>query len=298
MTKDLHKKKDGFIGQKAIVLPAPVIKKNETDPILHNLMITDIGYYPKASEHYRARPKGVDQHIFIYCVDGKGWCKIEGKEYQLKNDEFIIIPANRPHVYGADKSNPWSIFWLHLKGGYSSAIANELFERMQKNNNQVHYSEKRMAVFNELYNNMERGAAKQNLAFISLSIGYFLASFLYQECFTINETNPTNRNPVENSISFMKQKTQCLLSLKDLAENANLSASHYSSLFKHHTGYSPIDYFNHLKIQQACQWLQFTSMNINEISFRLGIEDVFYFSRLFKKTMGTSPKFYRQKWQS
>jgi len=299
MTKELHKKKDGFIGQKALVLPGSVIKKNETDPLLQNLMITDIGYYPKASEHYRARPKGVDQHIFIYCVDGKGWCKIEGKEYTVKNDEFMIIPANRSHVYGADRNNPWSIFWMHIKGSSSAAIVHELFERIEKSNNHVQYSEKRMAVFNELYNNMERGAAKQNLAFISLSIGYFLASFLYQECFSINESSYSDRrNPVEDSISFMRQKTESLLSLKELAENVNLSVSHYSSLFKNHTGYSPIDYFNHLKMQQACQWLQFTSLNINEISFRLGIEDVFYFSRLFKKTMGTSPKYYRQKWQS
>jgi len=297
MIKEVHKKKDGFPGQKAIVLPATVIRKNENDPILHNLMVTDIGYYPKARGHYRERARGADQHIFIFCIDGKGWCEIENRKFQIKNNEFLIIPANFQHVYAADESDPWSIYWMHFKGINSSAIANELYDRLKKNNNQVEYNEKRIAVFNELFNNLERGAAKQNLAFISLSLGYFLSSFLYQECFTINETNQVKVNPVEQSISFMKQKTGTLLVLQELAEEANLSVSHYSYLFKQHTGYSPIDYFNHLKIQQACHWLQFTNLSINEISYRLGVDDVFYFSRLFKKTMGIPPRQYRERWK-
>jgi len=201
MIKEVHKKKDGFPGQKAIVLPATVIRKNENDPILHNLMVTDIGYYPKARGHYRERARGADQHIFIFCIDGKGWCEIENRKFQIKNNEFLIIPANFQHVYAADESDPWSIYWMHFK-------------------DQVEYNEKRIAVFNELFNNLERGAAKQNLAFISLSLGYFLSSFLYQECFTINETNQVKVNPVEQSISFMKQKTGTLLVLQELAEEA------------------------------------------------------------------------------
>lgn len=294
MIKETHKKRDGFIGQKAILLPA-IIKKDETDSILQNLMITDIGYYPNAHDHYRSRVKGIDQHIFIYCVDGNGWCKMNGMEYEIKTDEYLVIPANQPHIYAADKKTPWTIYWIHFKGSFSAAIVQELFERLERKNNYIRYSEKRIKVFDELFNNLERGTSKQNLAFISLSLSYFLSSFLYQECFNLNETNQVKDNPIELSISYMKQNITVLLSLKDLADTANFSTSQYSFLFKQHTGYSPIDYFNRLKIQQACQWLQFTQLHINEISFKLGINDVFYFSRLFKKTMGESPRYYRQK---
>lgn len=296
MPKEIHKKRDGFVGQKAITLPA-IIEKDETDPILQNLMITDIGYYPNAHDHYRSRTKGIDQHVFIYCVNGNGWCKMGGKEYQIRNDEYLVIPAKTAHVYAADKDNPWTIYWLHFKGSFSPAIVQELYERLEKKGNYIRYSEKRIKIFDELFDNLERGTAKQNLAFISLGLGYFLSSFLYQECFNLNETNQVKDNPVELSISYMKQKVALLLSLKELAETANLSPSHYSYLFKQYTGYSPIEYFNRLKIQKACEWLQFTEMNINEISYKLGIDDGFYFSRLFKKTMGTSPRHYRQKWK-
>jgi AraC family transcriptional regulator of arabinose operon len=54
-------------------------------------------------------------------------------------------------------------------------------------------------------------------------------------------------------------------------------------------------YFNHLKIQKACQYLHFTDDRINQIADQLGIGDSYYFSRLFKKLMGISPVEYRKR---
>ena len=54
-------------------------------------------------------------------------------------------------------------------------------------------------------------------------------------------------------------------------------------------------YFNHLKVQKACQYLLFTDLRIKEIADKLGIEDQYYFSRMFAKLMGMSPVAYRTK---
>ena len=56
-----------------------------------------------------------------------------------------------------------------------------------------------------------------------------------------------------------------------------------------------MQYFNNLKIQSACQMLDFTHMNIKEISVQLAFEDQFYFSRVFKKETGLAPQEYRNK---
>jgi AraC-like DNA-binding protein len=54
-----------------------------------------------------------------------------------------------------------------------------------------------------------------------------------------------------------------------------------------------MDYFIHLKIQNACKLLYLTDMTVREVSFELGYDDPYYFSRLFKKVMGISPMQYR-----
>jgi AraC-like DNA-binding protein len=86
-----------------------------------------------------------------------------------------------------------------------------------------------------------------------------------------------------------------LLTLEEIARQVNLSPSHFSFIFKKKTGFSPIEYFNHLKIQKACQYLLFTDLRIKEISSELGIDDQYYFSRLFTKVMGFAPNDYREK---
>jgi len=100
---------------------------------------------------------------------------------------------------------------------------------------------------------------------------------------------------MSKTIDFMQENIHLSLKLDDLAAHVNISSSHYSALFKKKTGYAPIEYFNHLKIQKACQYLQFTDLRIGEIGQKIGIEDQYYFSRLFSSIMECPPIEYRKR---
>ena len=85
------------------------------------------------------------------------------------------------------------------------------------------------------------------------------------------------------------------MNLNELASNCGYSVSHFSMIFKKKTTRSPIEYFLGLKIQKACQMLDFSSMRVQEIASELAFQDQFYFSRLFRKMIGVSPMEYRKK---
>lgn len=91
----------------------------------------------------------------------------------------------------------------------------------------------------------------------------------------------------------MKENIEKRLTLDEIARHVGYSTSHFLTLFNKRTGYSPLAYFNQLKIQQACQLLDFSNMKINQICYKIGIEDTYYFSRLFRKIMGMSPRQYK-----
>lgn len=91
----------------------------------------------------------------------------------------------------------------------------------------------------------------------------------------------------------MRSKLSEKLTLENLALMNKLSASHFSLLFRKETGMAPLDYFIHLKLQQACLLLLTTESKIVNIAKNLGYEDSYYFSRLFKKYMKMSPQQYR-----
>lgn len=97
----------------------------------------------------------------------------------------------------------------------------------------------------------------------------------------------------EEAIHYMKENIEKKVALEDIARYLGYSASHFSMVFKKQTGQSPLNYMNKLKIEEACYLLKNTDMKINQICHKVGIEDCYYFSRLFSKTIGMAPKEYR-----
>lgn len=81
------KRKDGFSGERALVVPHSIIEEMEKHPLMAPLHITDIGYYPKAEYHYRERREPITQYILIYNVEGRGWYQLDGQKYepQIRN---------------------------------------------------------------------------------------------------------------------------------------------------------------------------------------------------------------------
>ena len=119
------KLKDGFTGERALVLPRIIVDKMEEDPLTSMLHITDIGYYPKAKHHFRERKEPINQYLFIYCIDGAAWYRIGNQEYTVSANQYFILPAGVPHAYASDKSYPWTIYWIHFKGILAPFYAQE-----------------------------------------------------------------------------------------------------------------------------------------------------------------------------
>ena len=94
---------------------------------------------------------------------------------------------------------------------------------------------------------------------------------------------------IERTIHYMLEHVQSSLSLDELATHVQLSKPHFIHLFKQVTGYSAIEYYMRLKIQRACQYLDLTDLSIKEVGKQVGIQDPYYFSRVFTKIMELSP---------
>ncbi|GAA4729258.1 AraC family transcriptional regulator [Flavisolibacter ginsenosidimutans] len=289
-----QRKKDGFKGQKAIVLPGKIVQSCEDSPLISNLFITDIGFYPKAKFHYRKRSVGISQHILIYCVDGKGWVQLDGQEYDVKSGQYFVVPAEMVHQYGSDEDAPWSIYWLHFKGRLANDYTSQLTRNKTKFVASVNFSEERTRLFDSMYATLENGYSADNLGYINMCLWYFLSSFCYDDIFHVPSGN-AEKDAIDLSIEFMQQNIEHTLSLRELAAEAHISPSHYAALFKKKTGYPPLEYFNHIKVQKACQYLHFTNLQIKEIAYKVGICDPYYFSRFFSNIMGVSPLEYRNR---
>jgi len=284
------KKKEGFEGQRACILPQ--IKRNfcAKQIFCRNLYITDIGFYPIAAFHNRERKNGCQQYILIYCVNGKGWYSIFNKTYQVSANQFFIIPAGVSHKYGADINDPWSIYWVHFTGEYAAFYYNLLTRAKKAAPINAIVSTTRLLLFDDIIQHLELMNDADNIIYSNSCLYAFMSSFQASEMkISVNENDL-----VQQCISYMKQNLDKNLRLDDLGKAVNLSSSHLSAIFKKRMKYSPIHLFTSFKIQKACQLLMDSHHNIKTVAHNLGYDDQYHFSRVFKNFMGVSPKNFRK----
>ena len=293
----MEKIADGFKGEKAIITPYNIRHYQSKNEITKQLYLTHIGYYPKALFHFRERAEGINENIFIYCEEGIGWVEYKGERHELSKNQAFILPANQAHAYGSGNSNPWSIYWFHFKGENINLFSSIIGQVINVEESDKSRYKDRFLLFEEMYQNLAMGYSPENLEYISFCLRYFLASLKYlnqyREIKNVKETNV-----VQKSILYMKENLENKITLKDIAKNMGYSSSRLGAIFAEKTSYSPMDYYNQLKIQRACSYLQFSDLKLKEIAFRLGFYDPFHFSKAFKQEMEITPKEYRKRYKN
>ncbi len=100
---------------------------------------------------------------------------------------------------------------------------------------------------------------------------------------------------IEKGIDYLENDGEQLLSIDEIAKMCNVSSAYFRRLFRIYSGKSPSEFRIDLKIDRAKRLLETRNFTVCEISENLNFSDVTYFSRLFKKKTGVSPKKYLNK---
>ncbi len=104
-----------------------------------------------------------------------------------------------------------------------------------------------------------------------------------------NEILSHHKNhPINKAIRLMKSSHNQLISISDLADEANMSLSNFSQKFKLITHQTPKEYLTRLKLNRAKLFL--SKLSVTDTALELGYENISHFIRLFKKEFGVTPK--------
>ncbi|WP_343672304.1 AraC family transcriptional regulator [Chitinophaga sp.] len=137
---------------------------------------------------------------------------------------------------------------------------------------------------------------RQSIAVFTETHGILLqlvSRFLTQEVFKSNDVLQVPPK-ILNTISYIQLNLQHDLSVTLLAQRLNLHTDYFSRLFFQHTGERPVSYVQEKRIERAQYLMITTQMTFAEIAVQTGFENVFYFSKIFKKITGMSPGNYRK----
>lgn len=295
--RQMLKLREGFKGQRIIVLPKFLVEEFQKDRFTAKLHLTDIGYYPNAEYHFCRRENGAKEYIFVLCQQGSGWLEMDGMKYAIGQNQFFVIPPGVKHSYGADKTDPWSIYWVHFSGDFAGSYAKckgpgTIYQTAGNKISDVIKS------FEQMYQTLLLGYSRDNIHYVISCLYGFLGSVAYMSVKRDAESTLDSRNSInsiDSVISYMKEHIELRLDTHELSERTGCNSAILAARFKRETGYTLRSYFNHLKIQEACHYLDNTDMTVSQICFKIGLNDALYFSRLFSRITGVCPRDYRKR---
>lgn len=288
-----RKQSEGFPGQRLVVVPPEVVKQVSKLPVTRDLTVTHLGHFVTAPGHFVRRARGAGQWVGIHCLEGTGKVIASGTEHTIHAGDFVFLEPGRPHEYAADPVNPWSIFWIHFTG----IRAKDHMEALGWSGGplliHVPSGKTMLEAFEDLYRHTLHGMSDAEMLAMGTSLARLLG--LARLCTRAREIRARKvEDRLLRVMSKLRESPQAEWTVSEMARMAGMSAGYFSEQFRQRTGSPPQTFLIRLRLQMACRILEQEQESIERTAVRVGYEDAYYFSRLFRKHLGVAPSRFRR----
>jgi len=216
-------------------------------------------------------------------LDGIGHLKNDYEEIDLLPGNIYLIPMHTTYDYYCNSN--LTKFYLHFKSELFPG--NDIFSTVT--------SCMSLPFETSLMSTLIAKADSKNISDIAWCKALFLEviySFNKSQISDINsQVNALSK--YQNIFNYLKSNSPAKVTINQLASQMNMSVSCLSKAFKIDTGTTLKGYIKNHILQAAKEILLLENSSIKQVAYRLGFTDEFYFSRLFKKEIGLSPRDYR-----
>lgn len=233
-------------------------------------------------------------YFLIHCVTkGSGVFVSDGKSYAVGEGEYFLIkPAVEVSYSSPDPENTWSFCWIGFSGDDAERFLAEAGISPDAAVGKADVVRFASAISNclDCFDNVKRAPTQVRLS-----------ACVLDALDSLKPTVKTRANPagqVERALNFIEFNYMRGITARDVAMQLGIDRTHFFRIFKAKTGHSPEKYIMQYRVDKAAELLEGTDYTVTEIASFVGVSDVYYFSKLFKKVTGQSPTDYRKTHQS
>lgn len=264
----------------------------------NTLNYSELGLYHCGEERcapgHSYGPAVRDHYLIHYIISGEGTFQVSDRTYYLKKGQGFLICPEVVTFYKADIQNPWHYMWVGFNGFRAKEYLDEakitqeapifLYDKDDK----IYKCISQMLIDADTY---KKGRELQLLSHLYC----FLSQIL-----EVSKEDKSDRNEsmkelyVRSVVNFIRTNYSTNISVDKMAHYAGIGRKYLYIIFKEMLSISPQQFLMNYRMKRACELLKNTELSIGDISRSVGYEDLFVFSKVFKKVFGMCPRNYRK----
>lgn len=224
-----------------------------------------------------------------YVLEGKIFIESEGKKYSAEAGEMFFINKAVPRVLYSDRKTPVKKIFVTVKGPLIDGIV-----KAYKLKSPVIISKTDVEkYFRNILDILQNSPYYTPVVRDSLGAEILKIIQTVSRDLNLIDNIIEKEDVAENIIKYIDENLDRKITIEDLSQNFFLGKTQLIKLFKEKYQMTPMKYAQLQRIELAKYYLQATDTPISRMHELIGFDDVKYFSKLFKKSTGISPREYR-----
>lgn len=253
------------------------------------LSLRGFGVQEAANPSFVNRPHGIETYLMVYFYD-EVTLTIGDQDQLFPSGTFIIWPPNTKHNFGNGRKR-WRHSWMLVEGRFVEQQITDL-----KLPCSVPLRLMVSGIMEKTFLDIEHEITAHHPASVDI-VRNLLQIFLIEIERLVHPRQPEHSTPQAYLAvkTYMDQHFDRPTNLGQLSSMVHRSDARFCVTFKKYFGLPPIDYLIHLRMTRAEFLLRDYNLTISDIAARVGYDDIYYFSRVFKKHFGVSPSLMRKR---
>jgi len=245
------------------------------------------GAHPSGYHFTYEQGRILNEYQINYITKGEGIYENHSGKFKVKPGSLMITKPGRWHRYKPLKSTGWVENYV----GFSGHIAHQIFGRPWFTSKNavvdVGHNEEIIDSYFKIFNYVkeEKPGYQQVASGMIMKMLGFIVSHDKQKDFSGKRVEKI----IQNACFSIRENVESEINFQEFAEQNNIGYSYFRKMFKKYTGVPPVQYHLDLKVLRAKEMLLYTDKSVKEISYELGFQSIYYFSRVFKAKLGLSP---------
>jgi AraC-like DNA-binding protein len=253
-------------------------------------------YPPHKNDHpvlfrHVAEGRTLPEFQLVYITEGQGVFSTEDSTYEVVPGSMLLILPGIRHTYRPVYETGWHEYWVGFKGDFFSNMMRQDILSQRRLFFDPGLRDSIVLTFNNIFDEVRTQRPLYQLK-VCTGILSLIAEMLTHE--RRKEQPNYYQKIVEKAKCLMESNVYGTINLSNISKQVGISTSRLNEIFKTYTSMTPYQFYIHIKIHKAENLLEQENVPVKEAAHKLGFEDQYYFSRLFKNKTGIAPSVWKK----